>query len=179
MSRSRSPKPLMHKNRLQEYSQRSLTALPLYQTINGGFQHAPEFRSTLMVDGETYTSSNTFSHRKAAEQNVAKLALECILKKIKNEECSPKPLMHKNRLQEYTQRSLSALPLYQTINEGFQHAPEFRSTVMVDGETYTSSNTFSHRKAAEQDVAKLALECISKKIKNEECPPIIEVLRNH
>ncbi|KAL5759426.1 hypothetical protein ACOSP7_017949 [Xanthoceras sorbifolium] len=90
---------------------------------------------------------------------------------------SSKPLMHKNRLQEYTRRSLTALPLYQTINEGFQHAPEFRSTVMVDGETYTSSNTCSHRKAAEQDVAKLALECILKKIKNEECPPIIE-LRN-
>ncbi|KAH7556958.1 hypothetical protein JRO89_XS11G0018200 [Xanthoceras sorbifolium] len=82
--------------------------------------------------------------------------------------------MHKNRLQEYTQRSLIALPVYQTINEGFQHAPKFRSTVMVDGETYTSSNTFSHRKAAEQDVAKLALECISKKIKTEECPLIIE-----
>ncbi|KAH7574862.1 hypothetical protein JRO89_XS02G0014300 [Xanthoceras sorbifolium] len=48
-------------------------------------------------------------------------------------------------------------------------------TVMVDGKTYTSSNTFSHRKAAEQDVAKLALKCISKKIKNEECPPIVEV----
>ncbi|KAL5743429.1 hypothetical protein ACOSQ2_026545 [Xanthoceras sorbifolium] len=87
---------------------------------------------------------------------------------------SPEQLMHKNRLQEYTQRSLIALPVYQTINEGFQHAPKFRSTVMVDGETYTSSNTFSHRKAAEQDVAKLALECISKKIKTEECPLIIE-----
>ncbi|KAL5761687.1 hypothetical protein ACOSP7_017951 [Xanthoceras sorbifolium] len=73
---------------------------------------------------------------------------------------SPKPLMYKNRLQEYTQRSLITLPLYQTINEGFQHAPEFRPTVMVDGETYISSNTFSHRKAVEQDVAKLALECI-------------------
>ncbi|KAL5761686.1 hypothetical protein ACOSP7_017950 [Xanthoceras sorbifolium] len=87
---------------------------------------------------------------------------------------SPKPLMHKNRLQEYTQRNLITLPLNKTINEGFQHAPQFRSTVMVDGETYTSSHTFSHRKVAEQEVTKLALACISKKIKNEECPPIIQ-----
>ncbi|KAK2652434.1 hypothetical protein Ddye_012290 [Dipteronia dyeriana] len=83
-------------------------------------------------------------------------------------------LMHKNRLQEYAQRSSIALPIYQTVNEGYQHAPRFRATVLVDGETYTSSNTYSHRKAAEQDVAKLALECISKKIKDEGSPLIIE-----
>ncbi|KAK3218426.1 hypothetical protein Dsin_012396 [Dipteronia sinensis] len=83
-------------------------------------------------------------------------------------------LMHKNRLQEYAQRSSIALPIYQTVNEGYQHAPRFRATVFVDGETYTSSNTYLHRKAAEQDVAKLALECISKKIKDEGSPLIIE-----
>ena len=83
--------------------------------------------------------------------------------------------MHKNRLQEHTQRSAISLPIYQTINEGSQHAPRFRSTVVVDEVKYISPNTFSHRKAAEQDVAKLALECISKKIKDEGCPLIREV----
>ncbi|RVX07560.1 Double-stranded RNA-binding protein 1 [Vitis vinifera] len=87
--------------------------------------------------------------------------------------------MHKNRLQEYTQRSAIPLPIYQTVNEGFQHAPKFRSTVLVDGATYTSPNTFSHRKAAEQDVARLALEFISKKIKDEGCPLIREVCCMH
>lgn len=83
--------------------------------------------------------------------------------------------MHKNRLQEYTQRSSISLPVYQTVNLGFQHAPKFRSSVLVDGMVYTSPNTFSHRKAAEQDVAKVALECISKKIRDEGCPLIREV----
>ncbi|RVW24910.1 putative mitochondrial protein [Vitis vinifera] len=91
----------------------------------------------------------------------------------------PEHLMHKNRLQEYTQRSAIPLPIYQTVNEGFQHAPKFRSTVLVDGATYTSPNTFSHRKAAEQDVARLALEFISKKIKDEGCPLIREVCCMH
>jgi hypothetical protein len=83
--------------------------------------------------------------------------------------------MHKNRLQEYTQRSGIPLPIYQTINEGSSHAPQFRSSVLIDGVSYTSPNTFSHRKAAEQDVAKLALEGISLKIKEEGCPLILEV----
>lgn len=84
----------------------------------------------------------------------------------------PEQFMHKNRLQEYTQRSALPLPLYQTINEGTQHAPKFRASVLVDGTTYWSSQTFSNRKAAEQDVARLALEGISRKIKDEGCPII-------
>ena len=91
----------------------------------------------------------------------------------------PELLMHKNRLQEYTQRSAIPLPIYQTFNEGFQHAPKFRSAVLVDGETYKSPNSFSHRKAAEQDVARIALESISKKIKDEGCPLIREVCCMH
>lgn len=83
--------------------------------------------------------------------------------------------MHKNRLQEYTQRSSLQLPIYSTINEGYQHAPKFRSTVLVDGVQYTSPNTFLHRKEAEQDVARLAFSCIVKKIKDEGCPLVREV----
>ena len=82
----------------------------------------------------------------------------------------PEQLMYKNRLQEYAQRSAIQLPMYKTVNEGSQHAPKFRSTVVVDGQIYTSANTFLQRKIAEQDVSKLALEHISKKIKDERCP---------
>ena len=42
----------------------------------------------------------------------------------------------------------------------------------VDGCIYTSPSTFSLRKTIEQDVAKLALGHISKKIKDEGCPHI-------
>ncbi|KAM4087740.1 hypothetical protein ACB094_07G018600 [Castanea mollissima] len=51
--------------------------------------------------------------------------------------------MHKNRLQEYTQRSGIQMPIYQTRNEGMEHAPKFRSIVDVDGCLYTCPNTFS------------------------------------
>lgn len=66
--------------------------------------------------------------------------------------------------------------MYQTNNEGSQHAPMFRSTVVVDGASYTSPNIFSHRKTAEQDVARIALLSMPQKIMVEEYPLIQEVV---
>ena len=61
-------------------------------------------------------------------------------------------------------------PIYRTICERPSNALKFRSTVEVDGVTYTSPNTFlpkKKKKTAEQDVAKVALEHISKRIRDE------------
>lgn len=69
----------------------------------------------------------------------------------------PQDSMFKNRLQEYAQKAAISLPSYHTINEGSSHAPQFRSTVVFNGATYTSPKVFSHRKAAEMDVARIAL----------------------
>lgn len=76
-------------------------------------------------------------------------------------------MSYKNRLQEFTQRSNIPYPIYHTTNvEGVQHLPQYRCSVEVDGETYTTIRTCLNKKAAEQEVAKLALEGISKKIKD-------------
>ena len=75
--------------------------------------------------------------------------------------------MYKNQLQEFTQKSALPLPKDQTFNEGEAHAPRFRSTVLVDGVAYTSPHSFFHQRASEQDVAKIALEILSKKIESE------------
>lgn len=88
----------------------------------------------------------------------------------------PDQVMHKNRLQEFTHKSNIPLPIYQTVNEGYQHMPQFRSTVLVNGAKFTSSSTFSTRKAAEQNVAELALKSLSKEeIANQGIPLIQEV----
>nr|XP_012568496.1 high mobility group B protein 13-like [Cicer arietinum] len=50
--------------------------------------------------------------------------------------------MHKNRLQEFTQRSGMSFPVFETVNEGQSHAPQFRSTVWVNGMSFTSQLTF-------------------------------------
>ncbi|GMP93030.1 hypothetical protein CsSME_00043026 [Camellia sinensis var. sinensis] len=77
----------------------------------------------------------------------------------------PELAMYKNRLQEYTKKSSIPLPVYETINEGgVPHEPRFRSTLQVDVASYTSHDVFSQRKAAEQDVTKVALDGITQKI---------------
>ncbi|MCE0480616.1 hypothetical protein HAX54_037635 [Datura stramonium] len=83
--------------------------------------------------------------------------------------------VHKNRLQELTQRSSLDRPVYHTVNVGSQHAPMFKSRVLVDGCWYISPSTFSHLKAAEQDAAKVALIGMKEKMKHEGCPLIREV----
>ncbi|XVE78235.1 hypothetical protein DITRI_Ditri13aG0128200 [Diplodiscus trichospermus] len=98
-------------------------------------------------------------------------ALFCQHKQLKN---PAESLMYKNRLQEFTQRSSIPLPVYQTSNEGPSHAPKFRSKVIVDGSCYVSGETRAYRKEAEEDVARHALECIAKKIKDNGFPVILE-----
>jgi dsRNA-specific ribonuclease len=84
-------------------------------------------------------------------------------------------LTYKNLLQQYTKRRCIPLPIYKTINEGSQGALQFRTTILVDGGSYTSLNTTSDREAAERNAAKLALEGISQKIKDEGRRLICEV----
>lgn len=85
-------------------------------------------------------------------------------------------LLLKNRLQEYAQKAGIPLPIYHTTNEGTPHAPMFRSTVVINGATYTSPNVFSHRKSAEMDAARIALPSLPLQIDAENCSLALEVI---
>ena len=61
------------------------------------------------------------------------------------------------------------------MSKGPSNAQRFRSTVEVDGATYTSPNTFLPQKKAKQDVAKVALEHISNWIRDEGYPLVHEI----
>lgn len=74
---------------------------------------------------------------------------------------------HKNHLQEFALRSGMEVPMCATIKEGKCHLPNFRSTVTVDGQSFTSKLTFQRLKAAEQEAARLALEYLTKKVKED------------
>ncbi|KAF2295395.1 hypothetical protein GH714_032748 [Hevea brasiliensis] len=149
---------LMHKNRLQEYTQRASLPLPIYHTANEGYQHAPKFRSTVLVDGVQYTSPNTFLHRKEAEQDVARLAFSCIVKKIKDEGC---PLIRedtvfcKSILNEFASKMQLQKPTYNTIQpQGL--LPIFVSSLVFNGVTYTGE-TGRTKKEAEQLAARAVI----------------------
>ncbi|KAH8511436.1 hypothetical protein H0E87_008847 [Populus deltoides] len=128
--------PLLLPNRLQEYTRRSSLQLPVYQTFIEGSSHAPRFRSTVWVNGAQYTSPNTFFPRKEVEQEVAKVAVESILKRVKDEGC---PLLHedtlfcKSILNEFAVKVHLAKPSYNTVQSPGL-LPVFVSTLVFNGE---------------------------------------------
>ncbi|XP_011021410.1 PREDICTED: uncharacterized protein LOC105123488 isoform X2 [Populus euphratica] len=152
------PDNLMYKNRLQEYTQKSSLQLPVYQTVNEGPAHMPRFRSTVWVDGARYRSQKTFLHRKAAEQDVANLALESILNRVKDEGC---PLLLgdtvfcKSILNEFAVKVNQEKPTYNTVQSPGL-LPVFISTLVFDGVSYTG-DAGRNKKEAEQLAARAVI----------------------
>lgn len=149
---------LMHKNRLQEYTQRACLRMPVYQTLMEGTSKQPRFRSTVWVEGDRYVTPDAFPTRKSAEQEVARIALEAILEKAKivgfplilqdNVAC-------KSTLHEYAARMNLRLPTYRTLKqEGL--IPVFRSTVDFNGVS-TEGDSGRTKKEAEQLAARAVI----------------------
>ncbi|XP_048140461.1 uncharacterized protein LOC115745400 isoform X2 [Rhodamnia argentea] len=155
------PEHMMYKNRLQEYTQKLMVHFPIYNTINEGSQHAPKYRSTVFVDGKSFTSPDTFPQKKEAEQNVAQIALDLLSQKMKDEGC---PLIHedaifcKSILNEYAAKMNLEMPNYTTIQP--QGAvPVFASSLVFNGVTYTGGVGKS-KKEAEQLAARTAIQSL-------------------
>ncbi|OIS99277.1 PREDICTED: double-stranded RNA-binding protein 8-like [Nicotiana attenuata] len=153
--------PDTYKNRLQEFTQRSSLDRPVYHTVNEGSQHAPLFRSSVLVDRFWYTSPSTFSQLKAAEQDAAKVALTGVKEKMKHEGC---PLIRedtvfcKSILNEYAVKMKLEKPIYHTVQpEGL--LPVFKSTAVFNGNQYMGE-TGKNKKEAEQMAARAAVMSI-------------------
>ncbi|KAK8491302.1 hypothetical protein V6N13_127918 [Hibiscus sabdariffa] len=161
------PEHLLHKNRLQEYAQKSGLDLPVYESSSEGFPHAPRFRATVRVNQTTYTSPQTFPHRKQAEQNVAKVALQTIKQASatmdKNKQLSSSalyqdPKCYKSILNEFAFRLNLPSPKYTTIQQDKLH-PVYLSSLTFDGKAYRG-RVCGSKKEAEQSVARIAIESL-------------------
>ncbi|KAL6993965.1 hypothetical protein U1Q18_012075 [Sarracenia purpurea var. burkii] len=152
------PEHLLCKNRLQEYTQRTGIPLPVYQTINEGVQHAPRFRSTVFVDGVYFTSPNTYANRKAAEQDVATIALAGVSQKIKEDGyrlIREDTVFCKSIINEYAVKMNLEKPTYHTVQSGAL-LPVFRSSLVFNGVTY-SGEPGRNKKEAEQLAARAVI----------------------
>ncbi|XVF53801.1 hypothetical protein PTKIN_Ptkin05aG0128000 [Pterospermum kingtungense] len=156
------PEHLLHKNRLQEYAQKAGLQLPVYQTSSEGFPHAPKFRASVRVNQTTYTSNQTFPHKKEAEQDVAKIALQTIKQTHHNKPSFSiiyeDPNCCKSILSEFAFRTNRNSPKYKTTQPDKLH-PVYASSLVFDGQTYTGDVGRS-RKEAEQLAARIAIESL-------------------
>ncbi|KAJ4834921.1 hypothetical protein Tsubulata_032575 [Turnera subulata] len=154
------PEHLMYKNKLQEYTQRCRLQFPIYHNINEGYDHAPKFKSRVVVDGVTYETQKTFKHLKEAEQEAARIALECIKENMKGDDAVvPQDSKHfKSILYEYAARVGLERPKYR-INQEDKSQPIFFSTVFFNGKLYKGEVARS-KKEAEQQAAGAAIQAL-------------------
>ncbi|CDO98369.1 unnamed protein product [Coffea canephora] len=153
----------VYKNLLQEYAQKSGLPLPLYNIENEGFPHAPKFRSSVIIDETKFTSKFTFPDRRAAEQDVAKLAYEAIVKD--NKTLTGGPHIYQNLrfckliVYEYATKTGLGVPEYNTTLAEGPPRPVFVSSFVLGGKSYTGQVGRS-KKEAEQLVARLAIQSL-------------------
>ncbi|KAL3525516.1 hypothetical protein ACH5RR_013888 [Cinchona calisaya] len=175
----RVPGGLMHKNRLQEYAQKSSLPLPVYTTVNEGAQHAPKFRATVLVDGTYYTSKETFSNRKSAEQDAAKIALQYVKPKV-NYVGFPvireDTIFCKSILNEYAVKMRLDKPVYNTIRSGGL-IPVFVSSLVFNGVSYTGDKG-RNKKEAEQLAARAVILSIIDSVDSASATVMSEIFRS-
>lgn len=154
-----------YKNRLQEFAQKSAMPLPVYSTTNYGFSHSPRFKSTVVVDGLIFVSPKSFPRAKAAEQDVAKYALEALTQKIQEEGCpmlNVIPTLYKSILNEFAVKISVPMPTYSTKQADADTDADgmltFISDALFCGKSYTGRG--KSKKEAEQMAARVVIETI-------------------
>ncbi|WJX58707.1 hypothetical protein P8452_44133 [Trifolium repens] len=127
------------KSSLIEFALKSKMKVPEFHSRNEGQSHAPKFRSSVMVDGLVFTTEQTFSHRKVADEEVSRSALEWLINKIIPEGYSliaKSVTFCKATLNEYAAKLHMKLPTYTTV-EHKSVIPYFICTVDFNGTSYT------------------------------------------
>ncbi|TKY68126.1 Double-stranded RNA-binding protein 2 [Spatholobus suberectus] len=159
--------PCNYKGMLEEYAQKSCINPPTYSFIEKLQDNQPMFTSSVRVGEKYFHEGTAFPRKMLAAQEVAKYALTCL--DLSTTTISQE-LSYKNMLQELCQAWEIQLPTYDTVKEGVDHAPSFKSTVVVkldveiDHRSYTSEHGFSKKKKAEQDAARVALLNLKPKV---------------
>uniref|UniRef100_A0A0D3GZS3 DRBM domain-containing protein n=1 Tax=Oryza barthii TaxID=65489 RepID=A0A0D3GZS3_9ORYZ len=155
-----------YKSKLQEYLQQANKQLPIYCTKCKGEHHQLKFKSTVMVDGEEFSS--TFCHRrvKDAEQDAAKVAYDTLLERKETETddtdvfelIDQDVVFSKSILHEYTTKTKTDQPEYSVTKTEGSVTP-YVSSVSFAGHTYTGGAA-RNKKDAEQKAARAAVKSL-------------------
>ncbi|CAJ2668569.1 unnamed protein product [Trifolium pratense] len=180
----------MYKTQLQHLCQRQRWSLPEYSHMNEGLQHKPSYKASVVVNGVTFTSSDTFNSSKEAQNQAAMKAFfnfssppPSAPTKEKVEVSKPQKSsvivtdtdrLSKNHLNNYARKNNLDPPVYKTIAEGLPHDIHYKATVFIDGKSFESPTFFNTIRDAEQAAAKIALMELPISVdvfqKDESCP---------
>ncbi|KAI7749043.1 hypothetical protein M8C21_009949 [Ambrosia artemisiifolia] len=147
--------PVVYKCLLNQHAQKLKKPLPVYQTRNEGSDHLPRFRSTVWVDGVSYTSSSTFHQRKMSEMDASRVAYIAVTQQTKTDALQfikQDKIFCKAIMAEFAAKKNIGKPVYETTKLEAP-VPEFRSYLHFNGATY-SGDSGKSKKEAEQLVAR-------------------------
>ncbi|XP_057822054.1 double-stranded RNA-binding protein 4 isoform X2 [Cryptomeria japonica] len=150
-----------YKNKLQVYTQRMHWPLPVYESVNEGFDHLPNFKCFVTVNGLRYESSGSYSHKKVAEQSAAQAAIQDLA--TKHPEYKFEDPFGQKQLTELLERMGRGPPIFSVTKTGVAHSPEFTSTVEIDGASYVGGVAKS-KKEAETKAALVAIRTINQQV---------------
>ncbi|TVU06307.1 hypothetical protein EJB05_49514 [Eragrostis curvula] len=154
----------MHKNRLQQFAQRTYQKLPIYNVECEGEYHLLKFKCTVEVGGQLFSSTQSFSRRKEAEQDAARVAYETLVTTDVATVGEALELIDqgvvfcKSILNEFAVKKKTMGPSY-TIAPQEKPMTLFVASVVFDGRTYTGEAAIS-KKVAEQKAARAAVKSI-------------------
>lgn len=148
------PPAQMFKNRLQEYAQKKSLPLPIYEVVNEGKDHLPQFKCTVIINGAKYESLPGFTNKKASQNAAAKAAVEDLEMQGLIDEFKEKR-RPKGILAELVTKKNMPLPNYRFTRT-------FTATVVVNGVSYTGGPS-NNQKDAQNKAAFEALQAIDPK----------------
>ncbi|CAL4998409.1 unnamed protein product [Urochloa decumbens] len=158
------PEKYMHKNRLQEFCMQTHKELPIYKVELEGDCHHPKFRCTVEVGGQQFSSTGSFSRKKEAEQDAARVAYE-ILAAVGEDDVKEltgmidqDKMFCKSILYEFAVKTKTIWPSYSVdcLRKPFTM---FVGSVLYDGNIYTGESA-SNKKDAEQNAARAVIKSI-------------------
>ncbi|KAL6202702.1 hypothetical protein ACLB2K_026407 [Fragaria x ananassa] len=132
----------MFKSKLHEVCQKKAWALPEYSSTKEGVDHDPRFSASVLVNGLTFHTPQSFRSSKLAQNDAACLAFEHFSAPAAPAPSAfPQPSLiadadvqhQKNQLQYYAQKRNLILPVYSCEREGPPHATRFKCTITIDG----------------------------------------------
>ncbi|PVH36831.1 hypothetical protein PAHAL_6G179500 [Panicum hallii] len=154
----------MHKNRLQEFCVQTYKNLPIYKVEFEGEYHQPKYKCTVEVDGKQFSSTSSFSRKKEAEQDAARVAYE-ILATIGESDVkevfgliNQDAVFCKSILYEFAVKTKTTWPSYSVVRLE-KPFTMFVASVVFNGNTYTGESA-SSKKDAEQNAARAAIKSI-------------------
>ncbi|CAO2201593.1 unnamed protein product [Urochloa humidicola] len=158
------PEKYMHKNRLQELCMQTHKEMPIYKVELEGDYHHPKFRCTVEVVGQQFSSTGSFSRKKEAEQDAARVAYET-LATIGEDDVKEMfgmidqdTMFCKSVLYEFSVKTKTSWPSY-SVDCLKKPCTMFVGSVLFDGNIYIGESA-SNKKEAEQNAARAAIKSI-------------------